>query len=47
MRDTADTSPMNDAAKHIDPPRIDFLRTGIGRGPVTSTMPDGEVLTGT
>lgn len=44
--DTADSFPLNDAAKRIGDPQIDFIRTGIGRGPVTITMPDGEVLKG-
>jgi hypothetical protein len=45
--DTADTFPLNDMARRIGSPRVDFVRTGIGRGPITITMPDGEVLTGT
>jgi len=45
--DTADTFPLNDAARKIGRPKVDFVRTGVGRGPVTITMPDGEVLTGT
>jgi hypothetical protein len=45
--DTADTFPLNDAARKIGRPKVEFVRTGIGRGPITITMPDGEVLTGT
>lgn len=44
--DTADTFPLNDAAKQRGPVHVTFTRTGIGRGPVTITMADGEVLTG-
>ncbi|MCW2317618.1 hypothetical protein M2322_003182 [Rhodoblastus acidophilus] len=44
--DTADTFPLNDAAKRLGPVRVDFVRTGIGSGPVTITMADGEVLAG-
>jgi hypothetical protein len=44
--DTADTFPMNDAAHQMGPIKVDFVRTGIGRGPVTITMADGEVLKG-
>jgi len=44
--DTADTFPMNDAAKRLGPVAISFARTGIGSGPVTITMADGEVLKG-
>jgi hypothetical protein len=44
--DSADVFPMNDAAKRLGPLRASFVRTGIGRGPVTITMGDGEVLTG-
>jgi hypothetical protein len=45
--DSADVFPENSAARQIGSPRIDFVREGIDRGPVTATMPDGEVLTGT
>jgi len=45
--DTADVFPSNDAAKQMGRPRVEFVRTGVGRGPVTITMPDGEILTGT
>ncbi|OYV50505.1 MAG: hypothetical protein B7Z77_05685 [Acidocella sp. 20-58-15] len=44
--DTADTFPLNDAAKQLGPVKVSFVRTGIGSGPVTITMADGEVLTG-
>jgi hypothetical protein len=44
--DTADTFPMNVAAKELGPVRVSFVRTGVGRGPVTITMADGEVLKG-
>lgn len=44
--DTADTFPLNAAAKSLGPLKASFTRTGIGRGPVTITMGDGEVLTG-
>jgi hypothetical protein len=44
--DTADTFPMNDAAKSLGPLKASFVRTGAGRGPVTFTMADGEILTG-
>ena len=37
---------MNPAAKALGPVKVSFERTGIGRGPVTITMADGEVLTG-
>jgi hypothetical protein len=37
---------MNDAAKKLGPIQASFVRTGIGRGPVTITMADGEVLKG-
>ena len=43
---TADTFPLNDAAKRLGPVHVSFVRNGIGRGPVTIMMPDGEVLTG-
>jgi hypothetical protein len=44
--DTADTFPMNQAAKDLGPVKVSFVRTGVGRGPVTITLSDGEVLTG-
>jgi hypothetical protein len=44
--DTADVFPMNTAAQERGPVRASFVRTGIGRGPVTITMGDGEVLSG-
>jgi hypothetical protein len=44
--DTADVFPLNAAARQLGPVRTSFVRTGIGRGPVTVTMADGEVLTG-
>jgi hypothetical protein len=44
--DSADTFPLNDAAKNRGRIQVSFVRTGVGRGPVTITMADGEVLTG-
>ena len=46
ITDTADVFPMNAAAKRLGPVTAAFGRTGLGRGPVTITMGDGEVLTG-
>jgi len=43
---TADTFPLNDAAQRDGPIRVEFVRTAAGRGPVTITMADGEVLKG-
>jgi hypothetical protein len=44
--DTADTFPMNDAAHRLGPIKASIVRTGVGRGPITITMADGEVLKG-
>jgi hypothetical protein len=44
--DSADVFLLNEAAKQIGSPKISFVRTGTGQGPVTITMPDDEVLTG-
>jgi hypothetical protein len=44
--DTADVFPMNAAAQQLGPVQASFVRTGVGRGPVTISMADGEVLTG-
>ena len=45
--DTADTFPLNAQAKNLGPLKVSFVRTGIGEGPITITMADGEVLKGT
>jgi hypothetical protein len=42
----ADVFPLNDSAKKIGDPTIEFVRQGTDSGPVTITMPDGEVLHG-
>src|SRR5664279_3806291 len=44
--DSVDTFPLNAAAQRLGPIKVSFVRTGTGRGPVTFTMADGEVLTG-
>ena len=44
--DTADIAPINEIARTTGLPRFEFVRQGIGTGPVTITMPDGEVLVG-
>jgi hypothetical protein len=44
--DTGRSYPMDDASLAAGTPKFDFVRQGIGRGPVTVTMPDGEVLQG-
>jgi hypothetical protein len=44
--DTARVFPMDQAAAQAGVPKVEFVRQGIGRGPVTITMPDGEVLKG-
>jgi hypothetical protein len=38
--------PTNDQAIQTGVPKVEFMRYGVGRGPVTITMPDGEVLKG-
>jgi hypothetical protein len=43
---TAETFPMNDAAQRRGPIRVEFVRSTEGRGPVTITMANGEVLQG-
>jgi hypothetical protein len=44
--DTADVFPLNAAAHHAGPVKASFVRTGVGRGPITITMADGEELKG-
>lgn len=38
--------PADDASLAAGTPKFEFVRQGMGRGPVTVTMPDGEVLSG-
>jgi hypothetical protein len=44
--DTARVFPMDDVAMASGTPKVEFVRQGMGRGPVTVTMPDGEILSG-
>jgi hypothetical protein len=44
--DTARVYAMDDAALRSGTPKIEFTRSGLGHGPVTVTMPNGEVLHG-
>lgn len=44
--DTARVFPMNQVAMTQGVPKFEFVRQGLGRGPVTVTMPDGEILQG-
>jgi hypothetical protein len=44
--DSADVFPLNDAAHRIGDPKIQFVRQGTDSGPVTITMPNGELLHG-
>jgi hypothetical protein len=37
---------LDPAAMQAGTPKIEFVRQGLGRGPVTVTMPDGEILRG-
>lgn len=43
---TARVYPMDDASLAAGTPKFDFVMYGTGHGPVTVTMPDGEVLHG-
>ncbi len=43
---SADIMPLDDAARTIGVPKVDMELYGTGYGPVTVTMPDGEILTG-
>ena len=43
---TGTMTPLNPAAQQIGIPKVEYTRTGLGHGPVTVTMPDGEVLNG-
>jgi hypothetical protein len=44
--DYARLSPADPAATQAGTPKIEFEWHGLGRGPVTVTMPDGEILHG-
>ena len=44
--DSARVYPLDPAAMQAGTPKIEFERRGMGRGPVTVTMPDGEILHG-
>jgi hypothetical protein len=44
--DTGRSFPLDDASLAAGVPKFEFIRQGLGRGPVTVTMPDGEVLQG-
>ena len=44
---SADTFPLNDAAKRAGLIQVALVRRGLANGPVTITMADGEVLKGT
>jgi hypothetical protein len=44
--DQARVYPLDEAAMQAGVPKIEFVRSGLGSGPVTITMPDGEVLQG-
>jgi hypothetical protein len=44
--DQARIFPMDDVALQAGVPKVEFTRYGLGHGPVTATMPDGEVLRG-
>jgi len=43
---SADVMPLNEAANAVGIPKFDMVLYGTGHGPVTVTMPNGEVLTG-
>jgi hypothetical protein len=44
--DTGRVFPLDQTSAAIGTPKFEFVRQGIGRGPVTVTMPDGEILKG-
>jgi hypothetical protein len=44
--DQARVYPLDEASMRAGTPKVDFVRRGMGNGPVTVTMPDGEVLRG-
>ena len=44
--DTARVYPLDPAAMQAGTPKIEFERRGMGSGPVTVTMPNGELLHG-
>lgn len=44
--DSARVFPLDQASAAVGTPKFEFVRQGLGRGPVTVTMPDGEILKG-
>jgi hypothetical protein len=44
--DQARMYPMDNAALQAGTPRVEFVRQGLGHGPTSVTMPDGEILRG-
>lgn len=44
--DHARLYPLNDVATRLGVPQIEYVRRGTGNGPVTVTMPNGEILRG-
>ena len=44
--DTGRSYPMDDASLAAGVPTFEFVRQGLGHGPVTVKMPDGEILQG-
>lgn len=44
--DTGQMTPLNDQAVKLGTPKFEFVRQGVSHGPITVTMPDGEVLHG-
>lgn len=43
---TAELYPANDLARSAGPLKATFIQDGTGSGPITVTMPDGEILKG-
>jgi hypothetical protein len=44
--DTGRSFPLDDASLAAGVPTFEFVRQGLSHGPVTVTMPDGEILKG-
>ncbi len=43
---TAEVGALNDKARQVGLPKLEFVKQGTGSGSTTVTMPDGEVLHG-
>lgn len=44
--DYARVYPLDETTAKMGMPKVEFVRQGLGHGPITITMPDGEIIKG-